>query len=48
MRLIERISRPVDKKTKEDYINRFAEKMELLHIKLFKIRTEIVENNSHS
>jgi hypothetical protein len=38
-RLIERIARPIDKKVREDLIEKYGVKLEQLHEKLKKIRT---------
>jgi hypothetical protein len=39
MRLVEKISRPLDKKSKEDLVAKYGENLESLHAKLTKIRT---------
>ena len=44
-RLVERIARPIDKKVREQQIDRYGLKLEQLHDKLLKIKNEIVEMN---
>jgi hypothetical protein len=42
-RLIERIARPIDKKVREGHIEQYGGRLELLHDKLKRIKTEIIE-----
>ena len=40
MRFIEKISRPIEKRLKEEYVEKFAGRMESLHNILGRIKTE--------
>lgn len=42
-RLVERIARPIDRKVREDQIEKYGAKLEALHEKLGKIKSEIIE-----
>ena len=43
MRFIEKISRPIERRVKEEYVEKVAGKMEILHAKLEKIRGELAD-----
>ena len=48
MRFIEVICRPIEKIKKEEYVEKFAGRMENLHIILEKIRSEIKNKHNES
>ena len=41
MRFIEKISRPIERRTKEEYVEKFAGWMENLHNKLHQIKSDL-------
>ena len=43
MRFIEKISRPIERRTKEEYVEKFAGKMECLHNKLENIKSDLTK-----